>query len=109
MVKKHGQGAYKEILSILKILLILSNQYCLRGTSVGELREIVEMGTVERWFALLAVVGPVIGTIVGAAAGSRKGQPKRGAVGGLLVGLLGTLNWLLWRLYNVITDTNGLD
>ena len=76
---------------------------------MGELREIVEVATVERWFALLAVVGPVVGALIGAAVGARKGHPKRGAIVGLLIGLLGTLNWLLWRLYNAITDANGLD
>src|SRR5262245_13996433 len=58
---------------------------------------------------ILAVVGPVVGLLLGAVAGARKGASKRGAIAGLIVGLLGTLNWILWRLYNALTDANGLD
>jgi hypothetical protein len=77
--------------------------------SVGELREIIEVPTVERWFAILAVAGPVVGLSIGAVVGARKGLLKRGATMGLCVGLLGTLNWILWRLYNALTNANGLD
>lgn len=76
---------------------------------MGELREIIEVGTVERWFVMLAIAGPVIGLLLGAAVGARKRDPKRGALLGLCIGLLGTLNYLLWRLYNALTDANGLD
>lgn len=76
---------------------------------MGELREIVEAQTVERWFAVLAIVGPILGLLIGATVGARRGAGKAGAVSGLLVGLLGTLNWLCWRLYNALTDANGLD
>jgi hypothetical protein len=76
---------------------------------VGELREIIEVSTVERWFVMLAFVGPVVGLLLGAGIGARQGFQKRGAMMGLCVGLLGTLNWILWRLYNALTDANGLD
>lgn len=76
---------------------------------MGEIREIVEMPAVERWFALLAVAGPLLGVSLGAGLGARKGTLRSGALSGLWIGLLGTLNWGLWRLYNALTDMNGLD
>ena len=76
---------------------------------MGELREIIEAPTVERWFLILAILGPVLGLLIGAANGAKRSAVKSGAVSGVIVGLLGTLNWVLWRLYNVLTDANGLD
>lgn len=76
---------------------------------MGELREIVEVGAIERLFVMLAVGGPVAGLLIGAAVGARQREAKRGLLTGLLIGLFGPLNWLLWHLYNAITDANGLD
>ncbi len=76
---------------------------------MGDLREIVEVGAVERLFVLLAFVGPIAGALIGAAVGARRQNLRRGALLGLLVGLFGPLNWLLWRVYNALTDRNGLD
>jgi lipopolysaccharide export LptBFGC system permease protein LptF len=76
---------------------------------MGELREIVDIAAVERLFLLLAVVGPIAGLVIGAAVGSRRQRLRHGTVSGLLFGLLGTLNWLLWHVYNALTDANGLD
>lgn len=76
---------------------------------MGDLREIVEVAAVERLFLLLAVIGPIVGLIIGAAVGVRRQEARRGALLGLLVGMFGPLNWLLWRVYNVLTDRNGLD
>ena len=76
---------------------------------MGELREIVDIEAVGRLFVLLAVLGPIAGLVIGAAIGSRRQRLRHGAVSGLLFGLLGTLNWLLWHVYNALTDANGLD
>jgi len=76
---------------------------------MGELREIVDIAAVERLFQLLAIVGPIAGLVIGAAIGKRRDHLRSGALTGLLIGLLGTLNWLLWRVYNGLTDANGLD
>ncbi len=76
---------------------------------MGELREIVDITAVERLFLLLAGLGPIVGVAVGAAVGSRRKRIRQDSIAGLLFGLLGTLNWLLWRLYNALTDANGLD
>lgn len=76
---------------------------------MGELREIVDIAAVERLFLLLAILGPVAGLLIGAVTGRRHGRVRQAAQAGLLFGLLGTLNWLLWRVYNALTDANGLD
>ena len=74
-----------------------------------EMRELIEVGTVERLFRLLAVIGPVAGLLLGLILGSRKRSLQTFALRGFLIGLCGTLNWILWRLYNALTDRNGLD
>lgn len=76
---------------------------------MGELREIVDIASVERLFLLLAVLGPVAGLVIGAVVGRRRNRVRQSSLAGLLLGLLGTLNWLLWRVYNILTDANGLD
>ena len=76
---------------------------------MGELREIVDIASVERLFLLLAVLGPPAGLVIGAVVGRRRNRLRWSSLAGLLLGLLGTLNWLLWRVYNILTDANGLD
>lgn len=74
-----------------------------------EMREIVDIAVVGRLFALLAITGPVTGGLIGVAIGAQRRNVRRGVTLGLLAGMLGPLNWLLWRLYNALTDRNGLD
>lgn len=76
---------------------------------MGELHEIVSAAAVGRLFDLLAIVCPLLGMGLGAIVGGRRGRLKSGAFHGLAIGLLGTLNWLLWHIYNALTDRNGLD
>ncbi len=76
---------------------------------MNDLHEIVTVGQVERLFALLAVAVPLAGLVIGALSGARRRQAGRGALLGLGIGLIGPLNWLLWHLYNALTDRNGLD
>lgn len=76
---------------------------------MGELKEIVEVSSMERLFLLLAVVAPVAGVLIGAFLRSRARNVKRGALLGLLIGLAGPANLVLWRLYNAVTDRTGLD
>lgn len=73
------------------------------------MRELIELAAIERLFRLLAIGAPVVGLLVGAAMGASKQNLKRGVVRGTLFGLLGTANYLLWRIYNALTDANGLD
>ena len=76
---------------------------------MGELREIVSIDAMGRLFTLLALVLPVMGVAIGAAWGNRHKDLRRGAVWGLAVGMAGPLNWLLWLVYNALTNRNGLD
>src|SRR6266498_1900687 len=72
------------------------------------MRELVDLATVERLFSILAVLVPVLGIGVGAAI--RLVARRPGALtSGILLGLLGPANWLLWRIYNGIEDHYGLD
>ncbi|MCS6949428.1 MAG: hypothetical protein RMM06_04805 [Armatimonadota bacterium] len=66
------------------------------------MQEIITAQQVDRVFLILAIVGPLVGAAVGWARGRRTLQ-------GLLWGMLLTANWLLWRVYNAITDRLGLD
>jgi hypothetical protein len=76
---------------------------------MNDLHEIVTVAQVEKLFALLAMAVPLAGLAIGALAGARRRQTGRGAMLGLGIGLIGPLNWLLWHLYNALTDRNGLD
>lgn len=73
------------------------------------MRELIELAAIERIFRLLAIGAPVVGLLIGAAMGASRQNLKRGATRGLLFGLLGTANYLLWCIYNALTDANGLD
>ena len=75
----------------------------------GDMREIVDADQVTRLFTILAIVLPPLCLLIGWLYGSRNQNQRRGAILGLLAGLLGPLNWLMWRIYNAITDAIGLD
>jgi Na+/proline symporter len=75
----------------------------------GEMREILEAEQVGRLFAVLAVVLPPLCLIAGWWYGGRRQAARQGAIWGLAVGLLGPLNWVMWLVYNLITDSLGLD
>lgn len=76
---------------------------------MGSMREIVDAAAVGHMFALLAILGPILGLGIGALLGVWRKKLRQGALTGLFCGLLGPLNWLLWKVYNAITDANGLD
>ncbi|MGC8668216.1 MAG: hypothetical protein ACP5VE_08900 [Chthonomonadales bacterium] len=80
---------------------------------MDEMREIVTQEQVEHLFLMLAVAGPAAGALIGALVAlctpRTRGRPGIYALRGVLWGLLGTVNWLLWRLYNAITAQLGLD
>ena len=72
------------------------------------MRELVDLAAVERLFGLLALLFPILGVGIGAALQFRAHRP--GALRtGILIGLLGPVNWLLWKIYNAIEDHYGLD
>ena len=74
----------------------------------GDLREIVDAEQIGRVFAALALVMPPLCILCGWMYGRLRGI-RRGVLYGFLLGLLGPLNWLLWRVYNGITEAVGLD
>src|SRR5690242_21682 len=76
---------------------------------MDDMKEIVSVEQVQRWFVLLAVALPILGVAVGAGLGARRGEVRRGALQGLLIGVLGPVNLVLWFVYNRITDRLGLD
>jgi hypothetical protein len=76
---------------------------------MADMQEIVSVEQVQRLFLILAVVLPVLGLAGGALLGARRGNMRRGVVQGLLLGILGPVNFGLWMVYNGITDRLGLD
>jgi hypothetical protein len=81
------------------------------------MQEIVSIDRVTQLFVALAILSPVAGLLVTGimtAWGVRHGETLRGAHHvsrrwGLLIGLCGPGNVLLWNLYNALTERNGLD
>ena len=76
---------------------------------MGELHELFDLSIIGRVFTAAAILGPIVGVLIGCLIGARNKKLKRCIIVGLLWGLAGPLNWLLWRIYNAITDRNGLD
>ena len=76
---------------------------------MSDLHELVDTESVGRLFAILAIALPPCGILAGWLVGRIRGTSRRSTTIGLLVGLLGPANWLLWRVYNAITDRIGLD
>ena len=72
------------------------------------MRELVDLAAVEWWFGILAVALPVLAMGIGAALQFRARRAGSLAIG-IALGLLGPINWLLWRVYNRIEDHYGLD
>jgi len=82
------------------------------------MRELIDERTAHAVMNLLAVALPLAGWTVGAVVGLMRGVRQDTALGrcvaysalrGLAFGCIGILNWLLWRVYNAITDRLGLD
>jgi hypothetical protein len=74
-----------------------------------DLRELVTYDQVETWFRVLALLAPLVGAAIGAVVGVKTRHVLPALARGLAWGLLGTANWLLWRMYNALTDRLGLD
>jgi hypothetical protein len=67
------------------------------------MREIVDVGGFERALLVVALAGPVVGVAVGALAGWRRKRAGWSALQGLCVGLLGTVVYGLWQVYDYLT------
>lgn len=79
------------------------------GDGASQLQEIVSADQVGRLFAVLAIAAPLLGAVIGYFLGVRRGHGRQGLSFGVLIGMIGPANWLLWRLYNLLTDRMGLD
>jgi len=73
------------------------------------MRELIDERTAHAVMGWLAVLLPLAGLLAGAVYGGLKRRLLAGALRGLALGSAGILNWLLWRVYNAITDRLGLD
>jgi hypothetical protein len=76
---------------------------------MDDMRELVTVEQATRLFVLVAIVLPLLGAALGSWIGARRGNLRRGLGIGLLAGLAGPGNLVLWRMYNGITDRLGLD
>jgi hypothetical protein len=76
---------------------------------MAEMRELVTVEQAERAIRMVAVALPAAGAAVGAIAGAVRGRTARGLAIGLLCGLAGPAVWLLWRMYNGVVGSYGLD
>lgn len=76
---------------------------------MADMQEIVSVEQVHRLFLILAVALPLLGLAGGALLGVRRKDLRRGIAQGLLLGILGPVNFALWLVYNSITDRLGLD
>ena len=65
----------------------------------GDMRELITAEQANRLFVILAVALPPLGIAIGAWMGARRKASWRGARYGLLVGMLGPVNLLLWFMY----------
>ena len=70
---------------------------------------LLDLKLVGRCFAWAALAGPALGFILGAVVGRLRGDLPYYLSRGFFLGALPTLNWLLWLVYNGITDRLGLD
>ena len=73
------------------------------------MQELITVEQAERAVAILAVALPAAGLLIGAILGTVRRSLIRYTIVGLMCGLLGPAIWLLWRMYNGIVGTYGLD
>lgn len=76
---------------------------------MGDLHEIVDIASVGKLFTWLAILMPIAGAAIGALWGMKKSTLRIGLIRGIVFGLLGPLNWLLWTAFNAISNHTGLD
>jgi hypothetical protein len=75
---------------------------------MDDMKESLTVEQMDRLFLALAILAPLLGAAIGALIG-RRSNVGRGALKGLLVGLLGPANLVMWKVYNALTDRMGLD
>lgn len=73
------------------------------------MKELINPVAAEKILVILAIAGPPAGLIIGVLWGLYKRRVVPAAAFGLIAGLLWPLVYLMWRLYNTITNVIGLD
>jgi hypothetical protein len=69
---------------------------------------ILDENWIRQLFFVLAIVSPLFGFIIGTIMDKYKKSKPKFMVLGTAFGFLGTLNLLLWKIYNWITEYFGL-
>ena len=64
-----------------------------------QLHEIVDLERIDAFIFTLAVIAPFLGLLIGGLWGRKHGAVKAGLVRGLVLGHLGPVVLLLWRMY----------
>ena len=73
------------------------------------MKELVSRDSIEKLFLISAILGPIAGLLLGIIIGKRKQKPAKIIITALGIGAVFSLVYGLWRLYNAITDSLGLD
>ena len=76
---------------------------------MNPMRELIDLPTANAIVRALAVGLPAAGLVLGLVVGALRRRPARDALAGLVIGLGGPLLWVLWRVFNAITNHYGLD
>ena len=76
---------------------------------MNDLHEIVDISAVNRIFGWVAILLPISAVLIGYFTAVNGKSRMLSALRWLMWGLLGPFNWLMWRLYNALSDRNGLD
>ncbi len=72
--------------------------------------ELVTVAVVDRALGFLALLLPVVGLLVGGLLGRiRPRRASRSTVRGFVIGLVGPLIWVLWRVTTAVQGRLGLD
>lgn len=74
-----------------------------------ELQGIVTLAQVEAAVTWLAVLALPLGALGGYLVGRARGRLPADALGGLAVGLLGPVVWVMWLVYGAVVAHFGLD
>lgn len=73
------------------------------------MKEIVDEKTVVLVIHWIAIIAPILGLLIGFGVGKIRHQVKSDTVKGLVIGSFGILNWVMWHVYDRITNHYGLD
>jgi len=73
------------------------------------MEELISERTFNSLITVIAVIGPILGLIIGIVVGVIKNDVKRLTIRGVIIGSFALITYIMWRIYNAITDHYGLD